>query len=97
MNTNEVINICKQLSSEGKQPTVALVKTRMAGPKVLPVIINGIKQFMANPNTVLEEAPTCKDNIKSDSQRISILESQVTDLIAQVDELRCFIESSSKK
>lgn len=58
MNTNEILLICRQLEVSGKTPSVALVKARMSGPKVLPVIVSGIKQYMSMP----EEAKANLDN-----------------------------------
>ena len=49
MNTNEILLICRQLEVSGKTPSVALVKARMSGPKVLPVIVSGIKQYTSMP------------------------------------------------
>lgn len=88
MNTNEVLDICKQLVSEGKQPSVALVKTRMTGPKVLPLIIDGIKQFSANPNTEAETQVADVQVTLSDTQRISALELETAALKEQLQELK---------
>ncbi|QTH63987.1 hypothetical protein J1N51_00360 [Psychrosphaera ytuae] len=95
MNNQEIITICQQLESEGKSPTVALVKARMAGPKVLPVIIAGIKQYQANPTLkVTDTADEENDNLRAEptaegelAQRVEILEAQVEKLTQLVESL----------
>lgn len=69
MNTNEILLICRQLENSGKTPSVALVKARMSGPKVLPVIVSGIKQYMSMP----EEAKANLDNeLKTPATKVAI-------------------------
>ncbi|MUH71918.1 hypothetical protein [Psychrosphaera haliotis] len=92
MNTNEVLAICKQLALEGKQPSVALVKTRMTGPKVLPLIIEGIKQYSANPNIALEKHETHVESELTDKLRIMQLERDAMELKKQVEELKVIIK-----
>ncbi len=89
MNTNEVVDICKQLVAEGKQPSVALVKPRMRGAKQLPVIIAGIKQYNSNPKMITEAENTTAIEVTtlSNEERISILERQVQVLTDELKKL----------
>lgn len=89
MNTNEIVDICKQLVAEGKQPSVALVKPRMRGPKQLPNIIAGIKLYNSDPNMKVQAKDTEETPVNSRSveERISILERQVQLLTDELKKL----------
>ena len=95
MNNQEIVEICQVLAREGKTPSVALVKARMTGPKILPQIIAGIKQYQANPTQVITESNNVEKSDKEVTslsqaelvQRIEGLEKQVSDLTQLVKTL----------
>lgn len=88
MNTSQIIQICQTLTKEGKTPSVALVKARIAGPKNLPAIIAGIKQFQSNPTMVSKEDPNTSsshtslaiDGHEALIARVTALENEVRHL-----------------
>ena len=91
MSISEIISICQQLKQEGKEPSVALIKSRMRGPKILPVIISGLKAWQASPNQTVEvETPTelADNDAETLEQRVASLEKLVAELQAQIAELR---------
>lgn len=75
MNTNEILIICRTLELEGKTPSVALVKARMQGPKILPVIVSGIKQYQSMP----AEAKTRLDEHASSDTSSKALKTPLAD------------------
>lgn len=87
MSSNEIISICQQLSSEGKQPSVALIKARLANKQPLPSIIAGLKQWQANPNAKVEER-----SVEAESATTLPLEQRVAQLEAEVLELKSVIK-----
>ena len=90
MSTSEIVAICQQLKKEGKEPSVALIKSRMHGPKVLPVIISGLKAWQAAPDQeVTTEHNVETANIQEETleQRVTVLEKLVTDLQSQIAQL----------
>ena len=85
MNTSEIIEICRQLDSEGKTPSVALIKARLIKPVPLPIVIAGLKQWQANPKAKSGPAPQFQaENSNSLEQRVNELEQQVADLHRQL-------------
>jgi hypothetical protein len=54
MKNQDIFQACQSLVQEGKQPTVALIKTRLTTPLPLPSIIAGLKAFQANPKVILK-------------------------------------------
>lgn len=83
MNNEEIISICQQLSEEGKEPTVALIKARLSKPAPMPFVIGGLKQWRANPNVKLENRSEVNDSstpTQTIEQRVSALEEEVKDL-----------------
>ncbi|NVK24417.1 MAG: hypothetical protein HWE10_05785 [Gammaproteobacteria bacterium] len=91
MNTANVIEVCQQLTDEGKQPSVALIKPRLAQPLPMPTIIAGLKSFKANPK---QKVPTNITGNESSAtpltleQRVAQLESEVTELKSLIAKLQ---------
>lgn len=84
INNQEIIAICQQLSQQGKEPSVALIKARLSRPVPMPLIIGGLKQWRANPNIELEpteqkQEPTSTPT-ESLEQRVNVLEAEVKEL-----------------
>ncbi len=47
-----VFDAIKVLLDEGKTPTVALTKSRLAQPVPMPVIIAAVSQYKNNPDSI---------------------------------------------
>ncbi len=76
--SQELKNILEQLHSEGKEPTVALVKARLTTPVPMPALITTLKSWKsANRVPKIEVAAKQPDN---DVDRITELEAQVAAL-----------------
>lgn len=90
MSNSEIISICQQLHAEGKTPSVALIKARMSGPKILPNIIAGLKAWQASPNQkVTVEIETAAQTEELDlEQRVTQLEQMVEQLKKQIAQLK---------
>ena len=92
MSNEKIIAVCQQLSKEGKEPSVALVKSRLGQPLPMPLIIAGIKQWRANPNAELpqntEATPSDSAPTQSLEQRVDTLEQEVKELKAVIKKLQ---------
>lgn len=88
MNNQEIISICQQLSEEGKEPSVALIKARLSKPAPMPLVIGGLKQWRANPNVKLENKSEEQDSSNTPTQT---LEQRVGALEEEVKELKIII------
>lgn len=76
--SQELKNILEQLHSEGKEPTVALVKARLTTPVPMPALITTLKSWKsANRVPKIEVAAKQPEN---DVDRITELEAQVAAL-----------------
>ncbi|WP_077337892.1 hypothetical protein [Pseudocolwellia agarivorans] len=65
-NFEKIIIIANQLANEGKKPSVALIKSKVAGPLPLPQIISALRSWQHEPeNCVLFETSTPEDKSKN--------------------------------
>ena len=90
MSTSEIVNICQQLASEGKEPSVALIKARLTQTLPLPMIIAGLKSYKANPKQTLVEQRTKAPTKASTSleQRVKQLETELFVLKKTIPQLQ---------
>ncbi|WP_299263119.1 hypothetical protein [uncultured Psychrosphaera sp.] len=90
MNTAEIIRICQTLSQQGKEPSIALIKSRAEKGTPMPVFIAGLQQWRSNPNaTVVVEKDAKKANTKQTlEQRVQTLEQEVAELKASLLKLK---------
>ncbi|MCG9748866.1 hypothetical protein L1D54_00065 [Vibrio brasiliensis] len=76
--SQELKDVLEQLHSEGKEPTVALVKARLSTPVPMPALITTLKSWKsANRVPKVEVAAKQPDN---EVDRIAQLEAQVAAL-----------------
>jgi len=91
MSSSEIISICQQLSKEGKEPSVALIKARLSRPAPMPFVIAGLKQWRANPDMKVEQQDEGKEpksaQNQSLEQRVSALELEVKELKQLIKQL----------
>lgn len=84
---NEIYRIAYQLNKEGKNPSVALIRSRLSNPTSLPVIVQALQQWKLTPELGKEAAKTATDNPQpmttdpSVEQRLTMLENQVETLM----------------
>ncbi len=80
--SQELKSILEQLHSEGKEPTVALVKARLSTSVPMPALITTLKSWKSS-NRVPKVEVAAKEDV-TDAERIEGLEKQVADLTARL-------------
>ncbi|QUJ66918.1 hypothetical protein KDD30_12460 [Photobacterium sp. GJ3] len=89
--TDALERAIQSLISEGKEPSVALVKARLREPLPMPVIIQALKSWKQHAQ--LPDIPQAKAKPLSDQARIAQLESQVAELTERLTALEQRIAS----
>lgn len=82
--SQELEAILTRLQQEGKEPSVALVKSRLSTPVPMPALITAIKSWK-NANRVPKIEVAAKADNKND--RITQLEQQVAELTSRLQAL----------
>lgn len=82
--SQELEAILTSLQQEGKEPTVALVKSRLSTPVPMPALITTIKSWKS-PNRVPKVEVAAP--VASEMDRITQLEQQVVDLTSRLQAL----------
>jgi TolA-binding protein len=91
--TKEIEAVINQLIDEGKEPTTALIKARLATPVPIPAIIAALKSWKSTkrvPKVEIAQQPSA-----SAEQRIEALEKQVSELLSRVTHLESLIEKQN--
>ncbi|WP_026970317.1 hypothetical protein [Aliagarivorans marinus] len=93
MSQELVLQAIKSLVDDGHQPTLALVKSRLAKRLPMPMVIEGLNAYKRNPK-VLEQLPAAAaEQPASDSnepvlaQRVSQLEAQLAEMVERIKKL----------
>ncbi len=92
---SEIYRIAYQLNAQGKNPSVALIRSRLSTPTSLPVIVQALQQWKLNPELgkdVKKDAPeqpiatdeTAPDNDKI-QQQLNRLESKMDHIITLLE------------
>ena len=82
-----VFDAIKTLLDEGKTPTVALTKSKLAQPMPMPVIIAAVSQYKNNPDSINNFI-----NNPSNEQLSTSKESQLDRIEAKLDRLLALLE-----
>lgn len=86
--TQELENAISSLISEGKEPSVALIKSRLATPLPIPVIIKTLQAWKKNAKVPMIEkqtkALTAEERITQLEQQIITLSTRLAKLEAQL-------------
>lgn len=82
--TKELESVLNALQQQGKEPTVALVKSRLSTSVPMPALITAIKSWK-NANRIPKVEIAAKAD--SESSRIEKLEQQVAQLTQRVEQL----------
>ena len=82
--TQELENAIGSLISEGKEPSVALIKSRLANPLPIPVIIKALQAWKKNA-----KVPTIEKQTKAltADERITQLEQQIITISTRLAKL----------
>ena len=86
-------NAIKALLDENKQPTVALVKTKLSQPVALPLVIQAVQNWKQSKQLPQQEVALKIPNVE---ERIALLEAQVNALTARILQLESITENPKK-
>ena len=81
--SEELKAIFASLVAEGKEPSIALVKSRLSTPVPMPALITTMRSWKNQAKVPKIEVAEPQQE-QSNEQRIAALESQVTELINRV-------------
>ncbi|PKF80833.1 hypothetical protein CW749_03400 [Vibrio sp. vnigr-6D03] len=87
--TAELEVAIQSLADQGKEPTVALVKTRMKTPAPMPAIIAAIKSWKSSSHIPKVEVGVSEP---SSNERVALLEAQIAAFSKQIEDLNKRIE-----
>lgn len=108
---DQVLCAAKQLSDEGKNPTLALIKTKLGISVAMPILIQGLQQYKsmsdadkASIKTTAQINAAAQENLQQqstgDKHRVEKLEQELvllkTELKAVMQRLT-ILESAAKK
>ncbi|QIZ77405.1 hypothetical protein [Ferrimonas lipolytica] len=78
-----ILAALQQLSAIGKQPTVALLKSKVGRGFPLPVLIDAIKQYKTNPDAITVTTTQAANHDVS----LADLQRQMKQMQQQIDQL----------
>lgn len=93
--SQELMSIITELADGGKEPTVALVKSRLSTKVPIPAIITTIKSWKSSQRIPKVEVAIMADSSLSDTVRIAQLEQQVAELTKRLNALETKWEATS--
>ncbi|WP_261874803.1 hypothetical protein [Vibrio rarus] len=82
--TDELNQVFKSLESEGKEPTLALVKARLTSKVPMPALITAIKNWKSTKRVPKIEVAVDSDNPNS---KIDALEQKIAQLTLRIEAL----------
>lgn len=85
--SRELEQVLQQLKAEGKQPSVALLKSRLSQPVPLPLIVSVLAHDKAGHNPLATPAeattePTLAERVSQLEQQVATLQAQLTTLLS---------------
>jgi hypothetical protein len=98
-NIDYIINLCFDISEQGKTPSVALIRSMAHHPLAIPEVIKGLRHWKADSNVrpKVQHKQINDGSVTNQSlqQRVSQLETQVATIMEQL--IRMSDEVSNKK
>ncbi len=91
--TKELESVLSSLQQQGKEPTVALVKSRLSTNIPMPALITAIKSWK-NANRVPKVEVAAK--VASEADRLTLLEQTITTLTQRIEELEIKVSELSR-
>ncbi len=83
-----IINLCFDISEQGKTPSVALIKNMSQHPLAIPEVIKGLQNWKSNsserPKTHNKQMSTGSATKQSLQQRVTQLEDQVATIMQEL-------------
>jgi hypothetical protein len=87
-NIDYIINLCFDISEQGKTPSVALVRKMAKHPLGIPEVIKGLQNWKSNPKIRPKihhkQMTTSSESNQSLQQRVTQLENQVANIMQQL-------------
>jgi|TARA_B110000240_G_C13410528_1_gene414986 hypothetical protein len=91
-NIDYVVNLCFELSEQGKIPSVALIRSRAQHPLAIPEVIKGVQRWKSHPGlrpkTHHKKVNTRSTASQSLQERVSQLEVQLTTIMQELDRIK---------
>jgi uncharacterized protein YlxW (UPF0749 family) len=87
--SQELQSILEQLQQQGKEPSVALVKSRLSIPVPIPAIITTIKMWKSNrqvPKVEVAASTVAMDKVVQLEQQVALLTERINALEAKLEE-----------
>ncbi len=91
--TKELESVLSALQQQGKEPTVALVKSRLSTNVPMPALITAIKSWKSANRVPKVEVAANK--VTSEVDRVEQLEQTVTQLVKRVEDLEAKLNGAS--
>ncbi|WP_070962763.1 hypothetical protein [Vibrio sonorensis] len=80
--TQELERVFQELTNQGKEPTVALVRARLSSPIPMPAIIASLKRWKST-----KKVPRVEIAQASEEQTVETLQKQIDALTLRVEQL----------
>ena len=104
MSINDVVRACESLAKIGKKPTIALVKTKIAGKIPLALIVKGIQAFQSNSEklNLVNKTASVEQNVDSTTSkkkqcncedRVRSLENEILEMKACITALQAQVKA----
>ncbi|SET56882.1 hypothetical protein [Thalassotalea agarivorans] len=96
---NDIHQIANKLKNEGKQPTTALVKSRVTGNVPLPTIIQAMKSWQHEPDNIATNAPVAEKQTVEEASTGSDSDilSQILNRLTAIEDRISRMEAQLKK
>ncbi|MFT4940615.1 MAG: hypothetical protein ACI88A_003672 [Paraglaciecola sp.] len=90
-NQQYIAELCHSLFSQGKHPTVALIRSHADRSLLIPDVIKGLQRWKQNPQALANIEVSAKtertETQQTLAERVQQLEQQVADIRAQLSAL----------
>jgi hypothetical protein len=87
-NIDYIVNLCFDMSEQGKAPSIALIRSMAQHPLTIPETIKGLQRWKSNPSTRPKTPNKQKLAVsasdKSLQQRVTQLENQVATIMQEL-------------
>ncbi|MCJ8273545.1 MAG: hypothetical protein MJK04_29610 [Psychrosphaera sp.] len=93
---SEIYRIAYQLNTEGKNPSVALIRSRLSTPTSLPVIVQALQQWKLNPALGREAKKEGAEPLQASTETTSgneEVQQQLTRLESKIDHIIALLEA----
>ena len=91
-NIDYIINLCFDISEQGKTPSVALIRNMAKHSLPIPEVIKALQHWKSNPNArpkhhPVKETSSCADKASLE-QRVTQLENQIVTIMQELTNMQ---------